>query len=230
MTEIHKAKLVFEKGKPKIDVVDEEPLRSARLFTYVSDQIWERRPRNHTWADYSVSAVVPPEEAFALANETAGGIDPRLVLARSVINLGKYRSDAEPDVIIPSDTLLVPEAAWVDTFNWDARNTGRIVKRNGKNLYAQFVDGHRDYSRELGVHFRFKWDKSIVALKYVMQRAQDYQGEPTDLSAGVWYSGFAETGYESDIMHDIELTEEQETAMLTVMARIGGIALDSFED
>lgn len=226
MAETHKAKLVFEKGKPEIDVIDDEPLYSATLYKYISDKIWEQKPRKDKWTVWGIDSVVPPEDAYAMMNDVVGMIKKQLVLTNKRINLGK-KYDKGPDIVIPRRMLNTPVSAFVETLNWDDRNTGRVVFGDDeKHKYARFTDGHRDYSRELNASFRFDKDGHRAVVTYAMQRAQHFQGKPTDLYVSLYHTAFQDQGYEGDVQHVTELTEQQEINVLRVMAKMGGIALN----
>lgn len=228
MAEIHKAKLVFEKGKPEIDVIDDVPKQSAVLFKHVSDKIWEQKPQKDRWAVWSIGSVIPAEDAFVLANDAVKAVRDDLVVTERKINFGKKHQN-DDDLIVPANTLTTPKSASVETFNWDRIQTGRPVDVDGRHAYAKFADKHRDYARELSAKFRFEVDRSTVIVKYVMQRYQYYQGDLTDLQVVVSHSSFQEMGYDGHHQKDVELTEEQEINILKVIAKIGGIALHDFE-
>ncbi len=224
MAETHTVVFPYEEGKPQISIEDPEPLHSANLFKSISDAIWDRRRENWDWAEWSIESVLDPQEALSRANVVAEAIDQRLLLAGAGKDLRLHGGRSER-AKISSNTLMVPEAVSLETFYWDNRWEGRQIKVDGDMKYAKFTDGHFDYARELSARFHFATRRGALVVSYLMQRYQYQQAEPTTLNAHVWYSPFAETGYEGNSLQRVEMTEEQELTMLKVFADIGGIVI-----
>lgn len=224
MAETHEVELP---DNQRLTVEDPEPLRSARLFKFVSDALWSRRPVGYDWLTFGTNTVLPDPEALALVHETVAGIDTTLVPALSKKNLKLIGSYGEK-VLIPRSELQVPSQISVNTMNWDERFGYRQLMVDGERTYGAFVDGHVDYARQLSVNLHFDVDKANLTTSYVMQRYQDGQADPTTLNNSVWYSAFAESGYEGNSYGSTELTEAQEITMLEAIAKIGGISLEGF--
>ncbi|HSW36783.1 MAG TPA: hypothetical protein VLG37_00235 [Candidatus Saccharimonadales bacterium] len=211
-------------GEPTI-IEDSEPLESAKLFKHISDAVWERRPSNHPLNFIRIPVLTEPGNAMAEATATMEHIDRRLIIGTAATGLHLTGPWGQKVVIKPS-VLEQPQASAVETFVWDDLNTGRLLELNGERKFAKFTDQHRDYSRELSLGFWFDPDNgSTLSLSYVMQRSQVGQDKPTEISLRHWYSDFAESGYEGNSRFSRRLTVEQETKVLELFAKLGGIAL-----
>lgn len=227
MVETHQAEIDRDGSKTVVTLTDPTPLRSAKLFRFVSDKVWEQRPDNDRWAMFGIEAAMPAPEALTAINKVIGAIDEKLVIAGGSkdLNIGGGRGERAR---ISKKTLAAPEAAYLETYNWDSRWNGRSVKIDGERHYAEFTDGHLDYARELSAGFVFSPKGNRLAVSYGMQRYQYGQAEPTRIFSHVWYSRFAETGYEGNAQHFTELTVAQETDVLKVFADIGGISTKGY--
>lgn len=237
MAETHLVRLVWDgprevKNGEVVELEDPTPLRSAQLFKFISDKVWQSRPagRGYIFTSYSSPSVLDPAQALSVANEAAGSIDESLVIAGTERNLTLRGSRGE-DVTIESGQKATPESASMETFNWDDGFTTRSFIEGsdgeGRRTVFRFSDGHVDYARELSVNFHFPiGEHSRLVLGYSAQRYQYKQDLPTTVSSTVWFSDFAETGYEGNSLHRAEMTEEQELIMLRALAQIGGVSLD----
>lgn len=227
MAETHEAEIRNDNNR-KIIIEDLEPLRSAKLFKYVSDAVWSRKPEDDEWAIFGVKSNIPPQDALENINEIVAKIDSQLVLAGNSKDMTLSGPRGE-SVTIPARELVRPNSVSLTTYIWDERYTGRSIESDGKFVYAHFTDGHVDYARELRTNYKFTTELGQFAVSYVMQRRQYDQAYTTDLHANVWFSGFAETGYEGATLNTIELTEARETDVLNLYATIGGVSLEEFE-
>lgn len=229
MAETHRG--VWGRKNREIVLEDPEPLASARLFKHVSDGIWASRPKRPQHylqlPSWSVVSAVPPDEVAATLNWTLGEIDEGLVVVggQRSLKLSGMRSQR---AIVPGRDLRSPSLATMATFNRDEPQ--RAVTIDGQPRYVRFMDGHRDYVRQLELKLHYQSSAARVVVAYSMWRYQQEQDMPTSLTAGAWYSEFAETGYDSEPIRSVELTSDQETSVLKIMAMAGGIGLEHFEE
>jgi hypothetical protein len=218
---------VWGRKNREIVLEDPEPVASARLFKHVSDGIWASRPRQFRLPFWSVVSVIPPNEVAATLNWTVSEIDESLVVGggQRSLELSGMRSER---AIVPGFRLRNPTSAAMVTFNRDEPQRAVIV--NGQPRYVKFVDGHQDYARELDLKLNYEFGSEQAVISYSMWRHQQVQDLPISLMASVRYNDFAETGYESEPICSVELTPEQETSVLKIMAMVGGISLEHFEE
>ncbi|HVX24649.1 MAG TPA: hypothetical protein VG992_04920 [Candidatus Saccharimonadales bacterium] len=224
MAEVHRVRV----NGQETTLEDPEPLASAVLYKQLTDQLWEHnRPSNPDWASTMARIVTPLPEAWAATAEMLADIDDRLDLTKRAGGLA-LRGPWNDEVVFPAEQLQEPKAAGIEVFRWDPRFDGRVIDE--KFTYADFIDGHRDYSRELSLRFHFDVqhnDRSgSLNLGFPIQRSQARQDQTVSMSSHVWYSGFAETGYEGNSQVFVDLSEAQEIAMLQLIAKLGDITLD----
>lgn len=224
MITTHEAILTTDDDRP-FTVEDPAPLESATLFKVISDQIWDQRQLNIDTTSWSTTANLDAEQALNEVTTQLKEIDEKFDISSGEEDLkltGRWNESVE----IARSKLITPRQSTLTTFNWDAHSTIRIVYIDDERHVAQFSDGHRDYSRELEAKFWFTVDDQTLIASYSMQRHQYDQDIPTSVSASIWYSHFAETGYEGSGIFRAELSEEKELTLLQIFARIGGISLD----
>jgi hypothetical protein len=226
MAETHEAKLMRNPQR-RVTVEDPEPLRSAKLFKYISDKVWEQRRSTDDWAVHIIELAVSPADALVAMNGVARAIDERLVLASANEDV-KLTVRSGENVAIPRSSLTIPRMASLRTYNWDESSTSRQIEIGGERFGAKFTDGHRDYARELGADFYFRPEGDWLTVNYAIERRQPGQGDLASLSARVQFSRAAESGCEGTLLYNRVLTEGQEIATLNAFAHIGGIAIEGF--
>lgn len=217
---------VMDTGEERA-IPDVEPVESAKLFWQISDGIWQQRPENLSLTFHAVDSVMSVLEARDTLNEVIGGISKKLLVSgvNKTIKLYGHRDE---EVELTPKLLDSPISSCVGTFNWDERNTSRYTEIDGKMEVIAFTDGHQDRHRELYAGLWFKdEDDQHVDLTYSMQRIQYKQDRPTSLTMSIWYSRFAETGYEGNHLKHVPLSIEQELRVLRAFQAIGGITLDA---
>ncbi len=218
MPEMLKARVIS--SHEMIEFQDVEPLESAILFKNVSDAIWAQKPENMKLARHRVASGLNALEVRDSLNEIVGDVDQNLVISGigKALDLGAIDSTMKP-VIIDAEIIDNPVSAVVETFNWDNFNTLRYVELDGKSKAVKFMDGHKDYSRELSI--KLNLGKSAVA-NYVMQRVQADQDSPTSINLSVWHSAFAISGYEGQHITSSVLSEHHEIQALNLIQRMVG--------
>lgn len=216
MPEIIRAKLY---GTEKIiDIQDVQPLVSAVKFKSISDAIWDQKPTDLMLACHDVPSSLEAKEVRDALNEIVGEIDEAFVISGigKALDLGQLYGQGSP-VIVSAEVIDNPKGAYVETFNWDNRSTFRYVEIGGERKAAEFLDGHTDYYRELGLKLS---PGSGVVATYSMQRMQASQDRTTSLNLNVWHVAFADMGYEGHSIANADLSEQQETKILDLIERM----------
>ena len=226
MSEIKRARL--NDTDEIIDVDMGEPTRSSKMFKHISDEIWKQRKSNDlavAWLPRNLDAADLDE-----FNKTLVSIDGELVLAGETTRREVEISDpyGGEELRFSSQDLTTPSGGGIETFNWDERMRWSLLdvnKDTGRHDVAHWVDEPAWY-RELGVRFEFSLpSREWANVHYSLQRLQEHQSDPTSVYANIWYSGYAETGYEGHSIGRAELTDEQEMKLLRTIARLGGVGL-----
>ena len=218
---------VMETGEERT-IADVVPTESAELYWQISDGIWRRKPAELKLACYRMPSIMPTLEARDALNEVFTDIDEELVV--SGIGKAVKLAGSHPfgEVEFSPELLDNPAGSHVGTFNWDQRNTWRPADIDGREGVVEFTDDHKDKHRELFAGFDYRDDKRrIVELIYSMQRMQYKQDHPTYLLMRIWYSEFADIGYEGDHLKRVLLSVEQELKVLGVFQAMGGVALEA---
>jgi hypothetical protein len=225
MAETHKG--VWWSGSiNEITVADPVPLASARLFKYVSDAIWERRPENLHVPFWDVGTNITKNTVKQIVNWTVDDIDPRLKVANRWHGL-RLAGTHNLHAMVPAISLRELSAVSVGTYNWDTPE--RSVDIDGTSRDVTFIDGHMDYDRQLELKLHFNFTPAYLVASYAMRRRESSQDHPIGLRLSAYHSELAETDYGGTSLHSVSLTPEQETTMLKMFASIGDIDLKHFE-
>lgn len=221
----HEAILTTDNDRP-FTVHDPEPLASASQFIFISDRVWDQRdPGIVDAASWSTTADLDAREALQEVTAQLQELDERFDISTGDKGL-KLSGSWNEKVTISRSRLVTPSQSALTTCNWDSLFDSRTVLVDERRHVARFTDGHRDYSRELSTKFWFRVNELTLVASFTMQRHQYDQDQPVTVGASAWYSRFAETGYEGSGICRVELSEQQELALLETFARIGGISLD----
>lgn len=211
----------------RMAVPDVEPLPSASLYLDISNELWKRKKEANILSFVRFESAVPALQARMEMNEALEAIAPQLALdglKRAVSLNDPYSNEA---VRFEPDFFNAPSYAGVETFNWDYSGKYRRMEIDGIVEAVEFTDGHLDYQRELGAQFHYEKDGKLVSVSHSIDRSQSWQDQPATVSTNVWFSEFAETGYEGSVIAHAEMTPEQETAVVQVMRRMAGLAIDA---
>lgn len=217
---------LIESGK-RMTVPDVKPLPSASLYLDTSNELWRRKNQANMLSLVRIESVVPPLQARTEMNGALEAIAPQLALdgLKQAVSLNDpYSNEA---VLFEPDFFNAPAYAGVETFNWDYSGKYRRMEIDGVVEAVEFTDGHLDYQRELGAQFHYEQDGKFVSVSHAIHRSQSWQDQPATVSTNVWYSEFAETGYEGSIIAHAEMTVEQEAAVVLAIRRMAGLAIDA---
>lgn len=217
---------LIESGK-RMEVPDVEALPSSSLYLDTSNELWKRKKEANILSFVRVESTMPPLQARMELNKALEAIAPQLALnglKRAVSLNDPYSNEA---VRLEPDFFSTPSYAGVETFNWDYNGKYRRMKIDGVVEAVEFTDGHLDYQRELGAQFHYEKDGKFVSVSHAIHRSQSWQDQLATVSTNVWFSEFAETGYEGSIIAHAEMTPEQETAVVQVMRRMAGLSIDA---
>jgi len=205
-------------------IEDVEPTASALRLKELSDKLWAMKPEDNRLSMFEVDIKRPIESRNNL-NETLKEIDHELVISgihRAVIIHG---SKPEEDVEISPNLLTMPVSGSVGTFNWDWENVWRIADIDGNNQAVEFIDGHRDFLREVYCNFNFYFKDNPMQLSYSIQRIQARQDRNATLTMTLWDGKDAYSGYEGEVLKHSAISIDQEKEIIDRFAYFGGIAL-----
>ena len=216
---------VIETGD-RLTIADPEPIESAKLFWKVSDTIWDQKPVRDEWAYHGLAAKVRPIEALDLVNDLLNNIEPTMIIAAThkVLMLSNLRG--ERPMSVDSQFFASPKKVTVGTFNWDDKARTRSIYLDRKRTSVKLLDGNRDKDRELGVVFHYQDEElNRLQLKYSMQRHQTLQDRNIPLSMTIWRDGLAESSFGRGLLESVEITQDQEIALLQTLQTIGGLSI-----
>jgi hypothetical protein len=206
-------------------VPDVEPTGSAEKFWQLSDDIWKTQGAINAINSRDVPVQIPMLEARDTINEVMGTISKDLVIAGAGRTMRFPGLHPGYDWVIEPEMLDMPHEIRIGTQKLDDRCRDRYIVLDGKTVWVEFTDDHRDKYRKLYANMFFHYGISHPVLKYTMEREQMDQDGPTSIGAILIHGGTHEMGHEGDGFADAPLTEEQEVRVINLFRTLGGIPL-----